>query len=142
MGTLQGDVKLDFSTLVLIEKDRDTGLIKNRLGSYNAVDGAQYIRKMYYDGNCVNVYFNTNKDVEDWQYYAIFDMFEKYKFNENNFEIEEVEDEYNPTWIVKFDYNNDHNLMENRLNTLCNLINTCINKVFNDIEDKRQEYED
>ncbi|MBV4420276.1 hypothetical protein KM800_13275 [Clostridium tyrobutyricum] len=133
---------MDFSTLVLIEKDRDTGLIKNRLGSYNAVDGAQYIRKMYYDGNCVNVYFNTNKDVEDWQYYAIFDMFEKYKFNENNFEIEEVEDEYNPTWIVKFDYNNDHNLMENRLNTLCNLINTCINKVFNDIEDKRQEYED
>ncbi|WP_242842448.1 DUF6762 family protein [Clostridium tyrobutyricum] len=127
--------------MILIEKDKKTGMIKDQLGTYNAVDGAQYIRKMYYDGNYVNVYFNTNKDVEDWEYYAIFDMFEKYKFNENSFKIKEVEDEYNPMWIVKFNYTDNHNLMEKRLNTLCSLINICMNKVFNDIVNKRQEYE-
>ncbi|MBV4433960.1 hypothetical protein GTH52_08900 [Clostridium tyrobutyricum] len=67
---------------------------------------------MYYDSNYVNIYFNTNKEVEDWQYYTIFDMLEKYNFNENNFKIKEVEDEYNPMWIVKFNYTDNHNLMK------------------------------
>ncbi|AND83901.1 hypothetical protein CTDIVETGP_2409 [Clostridium tyrobutyricum DIVETGP] len=39
-------------------------------------------------------------------------MLEKYNFNENNFKIKEVEDEYNPMWIVKFNYTDNHNLMK------------------------------
>lgn len=131
---------MDFSSLVLIEKDKKTGLIKNQLGSYNVTDGAQYIRKMFYDGQNVNVYFNTNKDVKDWEYNAVFDMFEKYKFNEKGFQIWEIEDEYNPTWLVKFDYTNEYDLMEERLNILCDLINVCMNKIFQDIKDKEEEY--
>lgn len=131
---------MDFSSLVLMEKDKETKLIKRELGSYEVGEGAEYITKMFYDGDNVNVYFDTNIDVEEWEYTAIFDLFNLEEFEKIGYDIEEIDDEYNPTWLTKFDYSNDHEIMVNNLNKLCIVIKSCMKKVFEDIKGKEKEY--
>jgi hypothetical protein len=88
---------LDFSSLVLMERDKQTNHFVRELGSYKVNEGAAYVTKFFYDGEKVNMMFDTQKDVEEWEYSAIFDLFETETFQESGFEIEENVDEYNPT---------------------------------------------
>ncbi len=131
---------MDFSSLVLMEKDKNTGFMVNELGSYEVGEGAEYIKKMYYDGEKINIYFDTNIDVEEWEYSAIFDLFDESEFIKEGFAIEQVDDEYNPTWLIRFDYEQEHSVILSRLNSLCTLIKTYMKKVFNDIKGKEEEY--
>ncbi len=131
---------MDFSSLVLMEKDKDTGFVTKELGSYEVGEGAEYIKKMFYDGDKINVYFDTNRDVEDWEYSAVFDLFDEDKFIEQEYSIEQIDDEYNPTWLVKFDYNEEHSIVLSKLNNLCSLIKTHIREVFENVKGKEEEY--
>lgn len=132
---------MNFSSLVLMEKDKENKFFTREIGSYKVSDGAEYITKMYYDGNLVNVFFDTKKDVEEWEYTAIFDCFDYESFSEKEYNIEDVDDEYNPTWLVKFEFLPQHEEMEKRLNELCDLILEKIYKVFEDIKNKKEKYE-
>lgn len=132
---------MNFSSLVLMEKDKDSNLFVRELGSYKVNDGAEYITKMYYDGEKVNVYFDTHKDVEEWEYTAIYDLFNTDVFNNEGYKIEEADDEYNPTWKITFQFIEDHDNMEKRLNHLCDLILNEVSQVFELIKDKKEIYE-
>lgn len=124
-----------------MEKDKETNLIVKELGSYEVSDGAEYITKMFYNGDKVNVYFDTNSDVEEWEYSAIFDLFDIEAFSKSEYIIEDVDDEYNPTWLVKFDYVENHEDMSEKINNLCGLIKDSMVKVFDDIKSKKEEYQ-
>lgn len=132
---------MNFSSLVLMEKDKDNKFFTQELGSYKVNDGAEYITKMYYDGDKVNVFFDTKKDVEEWEYTAIFDLFDYETFAENGYTIEDVDDEYNPTWLVKFEFFPKHDDMEKKLDELCNLISEKVYQVFQDISNKKDSYQ-
>lgn len=131
---------MDFSSLVLIEKDKATGMIIKELGSYTVNEGAAYVTKLYCIDGDVSLFFDTKRDVEEWEYSAIFDLFEKEAFNELGYEIEEKDDEYNPTWVVKFKYDEEHEEMRAVINEVCNLIKEKMEKVFQDIIGKEEEY--
>ena len=94
---------MDFSSLVLMEKDKETGFVSKELGSFNVDEGALFVRKFFVEDGIVNLYFDTNKDVEEWEYSAIYDLFNQDVFKENGYELEEDLEEYNPTFIIKFD---------------------------------------
>ena len=89
---------MDFSSLVLMEKDKETGFITKELGSFEVNEGALYVKKLFVLDNEVNLYFDTNKDVEEWEYSAIYDLFNIKRFEEEGFIIGEELDEYNPTF--------------------------------------------
>lgn len=112
------------------------------LGSYSVGDGAEYVTKFYYDGQKTNMFFSTNRDVEEWEFYAIYDLFNSQAFEENGFDIEEVEDEYNPTWLLKFNYLEEHNDMEEKVQAACDLIEEEMNNVFEAIKEKEEEYKE
>jgi len=131
---------MEFSSLVLMEKDKETNFIVKELGSYEVRDGAEYITKMFFDGDKVNVYFDTKQDVEDWEYSAVFDLFNEEEFVKDGYNIEQVDDEFNPTWLVKFDFIEEHIAMVDKLSELCTLIESCVTKVFDDIKGKEEEY--
>ena len=38
---------MDFSSLVLMEKDKETGFIKKELGSFEVNEGALYVKKLF-----------------------------------------------------------------------------------------------
>lgn len=133
---------MDFSALVLMEKDKDTGHLIKEIGSYAVNEGAVYVNKLYVIDGEVNLYFQVNKDVEDWEYSAVYDLFDVEAFETLGYDIEEVDDEFNPTWMISFPFDEDHEEVRAILNELCNLIKDNIEKVFENIKDKRAEYEE
>ena len=90
----------------------------------------------------VNVYFDTNKDVLEWEYSAIYDLFNEDIFREKGYILEEDLEEYNPTFILKFDYLNDHNLMQEKVNEIISLIKLEMENVFKNIDGKEEEYKE
>ncbi len=131
---------MEFSSLVLMEKDKETGFISKELGSFEVNEGALYVTKLFVLNNEVNLYFDTNKDVEEWEYSAIYDLFNKEAFTEEGYSIEEELDEYNPTFILRFAYKEEHSEMKEDLDKVVALIEMEMEKVFRAIEGKEEEY--
>lgn len=131
---------MDFSAVVLMEREKETNFLVKELGSYEVHEGAEYITKLFYDGEKVNLYFDTNKEVEDWEFSAIYDLFDEEAFKGVVKTIEVYDEEYNPTWIVTFDYDEDHGVFAQRLNDVCIVIVDTIEKAFKDIEGKEEDY--
>lgn len=131
---------MDFSSLVLMEKDKDTGFITKELGSFQVSEGALFVKKLFVINEEVNLLFDTNKDVEEWEYSAIYDLFNYDSFVKEEFEIEDVLDEYNPTFLIKFNYADDYEFMKERITKCVNLIEDSMEDVFKAIEGKEEEY--
>ena len=131
---------MDFSSLVLMEKDNETGFITKELGSFQVSEGALFVKKLFVINEEVNLLFDTNKDVEEWEYSAIYDLFNYDAFVKEEFDIEDVLDEYNPTFLIKFKYVDDYEFMKERITKCVNLIESSMEDVFKDIEGKEEEY--
>ncbi|MCY6370959.1 DUF6762 family protein [Clostridium ganghwense] len=130
---------MEFSSLVLMEVDKDNKFV-GELGSYDVLEGAEYVTKFFYKEDKINLYFDTKEDVEEWQYTAIYDLFNLEAFEEKGYGIEEKDDEYNPTWIVEFDYIEEHSDMKEKLTDVCELISVEIKNAFEEAEKKKEEY--
>lgn len=131
---------MDFSSLILMQRDEETGFVTKELGSYQVSMEAEYVKGFYVKGDTVYLKFDTNKDVEEWEYSAIYDVFNMNLFEEEGFEIEEVEDEYNPTYLVKFKYEDNREYISEKLALCIDLIEEAMEKAFSDIEGKEEEY--
>lgn len=131
---------MDFSSLVLMEKDKEGKTFIRELGSYVVNEGAEYIKKLYYNGEKVIAFFDTKVDVEDWQYSAVYDLINEEFFSAKGFIIHDVDEEYNPTWCVEFDYVDDHEAMGKKINLLCTLINDEMKRIFSVMKDKKEDY--
>jgi hypothetical protein len=132
---------MDFSSLVLMERDSESNLLTKEIGSYEVNEGAEYITKLYCLNGEVSVYFDTKEDVEEWEYSAIYDLFNEEAFTEKNYIIEFDEEEYNPTWIIKFPYVNEYEEMKDKLNEICTLIETEMKAAFEASKGKKEQYE-
>lgn len=133
---------MDFSSLVIMEKDKETGYIKKELGSFEVTEGAVYVTKLYEIDGIVYLYFDTHKDVEEWEYSAIYDLFNTEVFQESGFKISEDDEEYNPTYILEMPYKEEHSEMKELLDKAVELIEQEMHNVFNAIQGKEEEYRD
>lgn len=133
---------MEFSSLVLMEKDNETGFLGKELGSFAVGEGATFVKKLFVYKNKVNIEFDTKRDVEEWEFSAIFDLFNIDEFKDQGYDINEDDDKYNPTWNIKFEYDKEieHEEMRAIINEICELIDKNMKKVFVDIEGKEQEY--
>ena len=131
---------MDFSSLVLMEKDKETGFIKRELGSFQVDERALFVKKLYVLDEIVHMHFDTNKNVEEWEYSAIYDLFNTETFAENSYDIEEDLEEYNPAYIIKFKYEDDYDLMNKKIQEAVSIIDKEMNSVFEAIQGKETEY--
>lgn len=132
---------MDFSSLVLMERDPKTKLFLREIGSYKVDEGSEYVTRFFMEGDIISLYFDTHKDVEEWEYTALFDVFNKDAFKKKGYDIEEYDDEYNPTWVVKFNFDKEYDVMEQKVHDICFLIKEEIKNAFNNIEGKKEYYE-
>ncbi len=131
---------MDFSSLVLMERDKETGFVKKELGSFEVNEGALYVKKLFVIDDTVSMYFDTNKNVEEWEYSAIYDLFDVEPFEEKGYEVIEDLDEYNPTYIINFKYEDDYEVMKEKINECISLIVKGMEDVFEAIKGKEAEY--
>ncbi len=131
---------MQFSSLVLMERDKETNQFIRELGSYETSEGAEYVTKLYYDGDLVNLVFDTHVDVEEWEFTAIYDYFNEEVFTAKGYSIEALDDEYNPTWVVKFKYSEEHMEVREAIIEICELIKEELSEVLTKIKGKEEEY--
>ncbi|QUH20159.1 DUF6762 family protein [Alkaliphilus sp. B6464] len=122
--------------LSLYEKDKETGILENLLGSYLIEEYMELIDKAYAvkdETLKVHLYLTVEGDIEDSEYEAIFDNYDGDAFNDIQVSIEEVEDSYNPTWLFIFDFINSPGEMENKITEILSIHNSELIKVFEKI---------
>ena len=131
---------MQFSSLVLMEVDKETNQFVREIGSYETSQGAEFVTKLNYSGDLINLTFDTHEDVEEWQFSAIYDYFDEEVFRAKGYLIEAIDDEYNPTWLVKFKYSDEHTVVREALIEVCELIKQELREVFIKIKGKEEEY--
>ena len=131
---------MDYSSLILMERDNETGFVSKEVGSFQVSEGAEFVKNFYVKGDEVYFVFDTKEDVEEWQYSAIYDLFNYELFKGEGLDIEDVEDEYNPTFLVKFEYKDDYDYLKDKLDLCIELVEEAMENVFKDIEGKEEEY--
>ena len=131
---------MDYSSLILMERDNETGFVSKEVGSFQVSEGAEFVKNFYVKGDTVYFIFDTKEDVEEWQYSAIYDLFDDELFKGEGLDIEDIEDEYNPTFLVKFEYKDDYDYLKEKLDLCIELVEESMEKVFKDIEGKEEEY--
>ncbi len=131
---------MEFASLVLMEINPEDKRFIKEMGSYEIEEGSSYITRLYYDGKDVFIHFGISQEVEDWEFSAIFDLFKKEDFQEKGFYIEDMDEDYNPAWVITFPYLEDREELEERLNEAGSIIEEKINEVLKDIAGKEEEY--
>lgn len=105
---------MEASSLVLME--RENNILTKELGSFQIESGLEMVYKAYVESGITNLYLTTDRDVNDEEFNEIFDMYNFEFLSQKGYEIEEVEDEYNPVWVVRFDFLEEHIEMQEALN--------------------------
>jgi hypothetical protein len=127
-----------------MEKDSNSGFLTNTIDSYTVQSGVDYIENVYFkEENEQSFIFLTltTKDVEDWEYYGIFDLYNEEIFDGLVFEILDGSGEYNPRWILKIAYVNDRVKMEELINQIVDLHLEELDKIKPLLAENKTKYE-
>ncbi|MDF2532314.1 MAG: hypothetical protein K0Q65_1895 [Clostridia bacterium] len=133
----------NYNVLVLMKRDKESNMLTDTIDSFTLREGMELIEGAYFmEEEEPFVYLTlTTKDVEDWQYYGIYDL-----YNEELFEglVEEILDgsgEFNPRWIFKFRYFDNRIEMEDNINQLIRLHNEELQRILPIIEENKEKYQ-
>jgi hypothetical protein len=107
---------MDAKSLVLMEKEN--GILTKELGSYEIESGLEFVQSAYVEDGKVSIFLSTDRDVDDSEFDEVYDNYDPEYLTAKGYDIEEVDDVYNPTWCVKFQYEDDYDTMDDRLNDL------------------------
>ncbi len=109
---------MEETLIVIMLKEKETGFFYKELCSISIGNMEEYLQNIngYIDDGKVvlNMLITTNRDVLDWEYNAILDIYETDKIKEftNIISVEEVEDCFNPTWSIRFIYDESQDVEE------------------------------
>ena len=137
---------MDETLIVIMEKNKETGFLEKELGSYAVSEDLQvYLYNTYADlredgSYSVFMKLTCPNEVEDWEYSAIFDYYDIETLSPFVSSIEEDEDNFNPTWIVSFEFSEDVSLTEERIAQILSAHKKELDSVFETIADKKDEY--
>ncbi|AOT72180.1 DUF6762 family protein [Geosporobacter ferrireducens] len=127
--------------VMLMEKEQGTGYLIKEIGSYRVMEGGAYIDAIYLIEKVVHLRLTTDRDLEDWEYAAVFDYYDTEVFGQIILSINEVEEEFNPVWEITFPFTDSQEGMENLLERIITIHKTELNSTYEGIQDKKEEYE-
>ncbi len=111
----------NYNVIVLMMRDNSTGILNEVIDSYKIESGIDLIEKIYLENDNDEYYIYlslTTKDVEDWEYYGIYELYEDTIFDQYEIEVLDGSGDYNPKWILKFKYSEDRIQTEKLINTI------------------------
>lgn len=130
-------------TIIVMLKNEETGMLETELDTYEIKQNLEYITRIHAQKEDNEIYLyielSTERGVEDWEYDAIYDYYEIEKYPEN-INIYELENCYNPTWVLKSKYEENKNLMENKIADILEIHVKELKEVYSIIKDKEDEY--
>ncbi|MDI6619631.1 MAG: hypothetical protein QME45_13415 [Clostridiales bacterium] len=135
---------MDKLSVVVMEKDAQTGLLDKELGSYSIEYNIDYIDKVFAvieEGReIVHLYLTIPGEFEDWEFNAILDNYDTSLYDGLILSIEEDQDNHNPGWILKVEFIEDDDKMEERLNNILKIHDAEAARVTEEIKGMKDEY--
>ena len=132
------------TVFVIMLKNKETGFIEKELGSLNINKNDEYIVNLFVlkedDGEKLHLRISTDRDVEDWEYGAIFDNYNYDSYGDNVIEIDEIDNDYNPVWEIVIDYDDNLSVVEERVAEILDIHSNELKRVYEEIKDKESEY--
>lgn len=137
---------MDDSAIVIMLKNRETGFLEKELGFCTIEKDEMLIDTIYAeekDGSYeIIMKLTCDREVNDWEYDAIYDYYDtEILLNEVN-SVEEEAEVYNPTWKVCFDFIEDSQQLNEKINSLLKLHKKELESVYEAIADKKDDYID
>lgn len=108
----------DAKGLVLMK--RENNILGQELGSYEVQEGLELVFKAYVEDQKVKLFLTTSREVSDEEFNEVYDAYDFEPYDNEGFEVEEVEEEYNPVWCIQLAYDEDHDSMADDLNYIIN----------------------
>ena len=132
------------TVFVIMLKNKETGFLEKELGSLNINKNDEYIVNLFVlkedDGEKLHLRISTDRDVEDWEYGAIFDNYNYDSYGDNVIEIDEIDNDYNPVWEIVIDYDDNLSVVEERVAEILDIHSNELKRVYEEIKDKESEY--
>jgi len=132
-----------YNVLVLMEKDKNTGFFTQTVDSYTIEDGIELIENAYllYEEGEYYIYLTlTTRDVEDWEYYGIYDLYDEGIYEGMGVEILDGSGDYNPKWIIKLLYSEERSKTEDLLNNIVKLHKKELERIMPLLEAAKEKY--
>lgn len=132
-----------YNILVLMEKDSETGYLTQTIDSYKVDAGIELVENAYLAGEADEyfVYLTlTTPEVEDYQYYGIYDLYDEEIFKSFGIELLDGSGEYNPRWILKLKYSDDRHEMERLINELVEIHKAELQRIAPMVEAGKDRY--
>ncbi len=130
--------------IVIMIKDEETGFLERELTSFKIEENEKFIVNIYAKENektQIYVKLSTDKEVDDWEFEAIYDYYDEALLKDKTVSIKEAEECYNPTWEIVIDYHGDDLETENLLKSILEIHKNELLEVYDVIKDKKNEYE-
>ena len=122
------------TVFVIMLKNKETGFLEKELGSLNINKNDEYIVNLFVlkedDGEKLHLRISTDRDVEDWEYGAIFDNYNYDSYGDNVIEIDEIDN----------DYDDNLSVVEERVAEILEIHSNELKRVYEEIKDKESEY--
>ncbi len=134
----------NYNTLVLMEKDRESGLFTQTIDSYEINEGMELIESAYLseENEGYFIYLTlTTEDVEDYLYYGIYDLYDEEIYGPFNVKVLDGSGEYNPRWIIRLKYSEVRSETEQLVNSLVEAHRNELLRVLPLVELNREKYE-
>lgn len=137
---------MEKTSIVLMEKDPETGFLSKELGTYAMDFDLSLIDRAFVTNengqSIVNLYVTVPGDFKDWEFNAILDNYDTGLYDGKALSIEEDEESYNPAWLIKFDFLEDDDALEKKLNELMKIHSDEIERVIKAIKNLEDEYKE
>lgn len=137
---------MEDTLIVIMLKDEKTGFFERELGAFNLENYEEYLVNIYgkEKNDKITLYMTVSleKEVEDWEFNAILDYYDTENITNLDYvlNMEEVEDSYNPTWIISLEHNDEITVMRDNLLEILEKHKNELIDVLDTIKDKEEEY--
>lgn len=125
-------------SVLLMEKNKETGYLERELGSYTISDNGNLIDSIYMvhenEKDIVHLKLTTERDVEDWEFSEILDYYDEDVLKDVVLSFEEVDDTHNPTWEVTFEFIESQNKMQDKLQDILNKHKKELDEIYHEIQ--------
>jgi len=134
------------TVVVIMQKDIKTGFLEKELASLTIPENENLIVNLFAMEDVktktlkMHIRLSTERDVEDWEYSAIFDYYDTDVLKEYTESVIEEENCYNPTWEIVFDYINDISELEKKIIKILSIHKNELIEVYEIIKDKEGDY--
>ena len=136
---------MDAMVIMLMEKEAGSGALVREVGSYTVEKYGELIEGFFLikeeEKDVLHMRITVERDVEDWEFSAIYDEYNPEVFEDYILTFDELEDTYNPTWEITFNFTDNQTTIERTLNTILDTHKKELDRVLAAIVGNKSNYE-